>query len=617
MGKINLLPEEVVSKIAAGEVIDAPYSVVRELIDNSIDAGSSRIVVNVFEGGKKLIEVIDDGEGMDKEDIEKCYLRHSTSKIKSIEDIYRITTMGFRGEALGSISEVSELEIISKRKENAEGYKLIVSGGKLVSLTPYASKDGTTVRVKEIFFNLPARRNFLKSDTTEFKNIYETFVKKAIPLPQVHFELYHNGKKELILPKTNSKLERIKTVYPEIKELNEITKKVEDIKLEIFLSKPHITKPSRSTQQLFVNNRFVESKTFYTAISNAYSNLVPKGSFPIVFCFIEIPPSMIDVNIHPAKKEIKFLNEGKIFHYIITSLKEGLLASDQTIYINESLYFNKFETEIKKSIETFLSKTKESKEEKFYQQNLPTSTNYDGKKQNYEPKYILHKPQSQPEETYRQEEKTKIQETISPISETTKQSKEKESIRFVGSVLGVFLIFEDKINEIVIIIDQHAAHERIIFSKLYSDFLAKSRLEKQLILTSEKHKISKNYLNILKERYEVFSKLGFDIEFEEDEIILKSIPSFFDRSFVPIDIIVEVCERINEGMEPTPENIIETLATISCRKAIKSGDTLTQEEAIKLFQTLSSEGSKYSCPHGRPTTIYIDKKSLEKLFLRT
>ncbi|MGC8766901.1 MAG: DNA mismatch repair endonuclease MutL [Brevinematia bacterium] len=615
MSKINLLSEEVVSKIAAGEVIDAPYSVVRELIDNSIDAGSSRIVVNVYEGGKKLIEVIDDGEGMDEEDLKKCYLRHTTSKIKLIDDIYKIRTMGFRGEALGSIAEVSELEIISKTKGNIEGCKIIVKSGKIILSTPTPSKDGTTVRVKELFFNLPARRNFLKSDTTEFKNIYDVFIKKAIPLPQIHFELYHNGKKELILPKSESKLERIKTVYPEIKELNEIKKEFEGgIKLEIYFSKPHIIKPSRNNQQLFVNNRFVESKTFYTAVSNAYSNLVAKGSFPIVFCFIEIDPSMVDVNIHPAKKEIKFLNEGKIFHYIMTSIKEGLSSLDQTIYIDEPLYFNKFEMEIKKSIQSFLSRDGNKKDfSEYRQKNLSSipSQEEESKKQ-LQQELKLKETQI----NYREMENEIIQNNKN-YKEIPNYPEKLKNIKFIGTALGTFLIFEDIENERVIIVDQHAAHERIIFSELYNEYQTKNNLEKQLILTSTKYKISRNYLNILKENYKVFSKLGFELEFEENEIEIKSIPSFFDKTFNPIDIIVEVCERINEGMEINPEKIIEILATISCRKAIKSGDNLTKEEALKLIQTLFSIELRYSCPHGRPTTIYIDRKTFEKLFFRT
>lgn len=605
MGKIQLLDENVISKISAGEVIDGPYSVVRELIDNSIDAKSTKIIVNIIEGGKKLIEVIDNGEGMDKEDLEKCYLRHSTSKIRTIEDLYKITTMGFRGEALASISEVSEVEIISKPANQEEGYKITINGGKFISLTPHPSQDGTIVRVKNLFFNLPVRKNFLRSETTEFRNIFDVVIKKSIPFPEIHFEIIHNLKKEIILPKTNSLLERIKNIYPEIKELNYIRKTYDEMEIEIFFSKPSINRPTRNLQQLFVNKRYVESKTFLTAVSNAYSNLVPKGSYPIVFCFITIDPSLIDVNIHPAKKEIKFKNEGKLFHYIIQSIKEGIETTSQIITLEEdNLKFNEFEKQIKRSIEEFLIKKREVEEKpqhyKAFDQ-LPLQnpkTNYVDK--TFSQKYSL------PQNNYQQ----------SNTNQNLTQLEKVNKWNFIGTIFNTYLLFENSEEEKVLIIDQHAIHEKLIYSKLYKEILENKNLQKQILLSPLHIELSKDFQTIIKDNYTLFNQLGFEIELNENKITVKAIPTFFGKDIPIEDSIIEICEKIKEGIEPSIENILEIVATISCRKAIKGGEKITSFEAFSLLEESLNSKDSFACPHGRPSMIIFDKKTLESLFLR-
>ncbi|MFN4244713.1 MAG: DNA mismatch repair endonuclease MutL [Brevinematia bacterium] len=600
MSKIKLLPEEIIAKISAGEVIEAPYSVVRELIDNSIDAGSSKIIVNVIEGGKKLIEVIDDGEGMDKEDLEKCYLRHSTSKINELNDIYRITTMGFRGEALGSIAEVSEIEIISKPKNQNEGYKLIVKGGKLVSISPHPSKDGTTVRVRDLFFNVPARKNFLKSPSSEFKSIIDTFIKKSIPFIDIHFELFNDLKREITLPKTNSTIDRIKTIYPEIRELNHTKKTLNDMEIEIFFSKPSLNRPTRNLQQLFVNNRFVESKTFFTAVSNAYSNLVPKGNFPIVFCFIKINPSLIDVNIHPAKKEIKFQNEGKLFHYITESIKEGLSNSIQILNIEDTPKFNRFENDIKKSIEAFITRTKEiSTPLKEYNEKTIST-------QKIQQTRLLNN-----ETIYTEPTNTKQQYIVHE-----KKQKKLDNIKFIGTIFKTYLIFEDTENNKMIVIDQHAAHEKLIYLRLYKEIIENKKTSKQALISPIEINLSKEFLKTIKENIDIISKVGFDIKFYEDKIEILSIPSLFNKDIDIKGTIIEICEKIKDGLDVRIENIIEILATISCRNAIKSGYIITTFEAYKLLEEILNTPESISCPHGRPSIIQIDEKTLESIFLR-
>ena len=620
MAKIDVLPEEISSKIAAGEVIDSPSSVVRELIDNSIDAESTKITVNVIEGGKKLIEVVDDGIGMDKEDIEKSYIRHATSKIKSIDDLYKITTMGFRGEALTSIAEVSELEIISRTENQVEGHKITVKGGKLIESAPTSSIKGTIVRVKDLFFNMPARRNFLKSDLTEYKSIFDIFIKKAIVFPEITFELIKDLKTDIILPKVNTLHDRIISIYPELRSLNHKVHEDPNMKIEIFFSKPTISRPTRSLQQVFVNRRFVEAKGLLGAFSKAYANYLPRGSYPIVFCFITIDPSLIDVNIHPAKKEVKFRNEGKIFHYIVELISNGLKETDQVIEINESeLMLNPIEKNIKRSIETFLQNQNKLK---FTETPPPydktEETKFDEPK-NYKFTYGIDEiPTSihpSTEETFEINKQT--QEYQSEHISQIREEKAKEfEIRFVGSIFSTYLIFEIAKENKIMVIDQHALHERIIYSQKYKELTTKGNLEKQNLLIPHRFKISKDYRDTLEENIKIFEKLGFSMNINDDSVEVLSIPLFFSTEIDIENTLMELCEKIKEDESINIENILEKLASVSCKSAIKGGTQLTSLEAYKLLEDALSIDDRYTCPHGRPTMIYIEKSTLESMFMR-
>lgn len=615
MSKIVILPDEVSKKIAAGEVIESPSSVVRELIDNSIDAGSTKITVSIIEGGKKLIEVIDDGEGMSKEDLEKSYLRHATSKIKSVDDLYRITTMGFRGEALASIAEVSELEIISRPKNQIEGHKIIVRGGKLIQSIPTSSPEGTIVRVRDLFFNLPVRRNFLKSDITEYKYILDVFVKKAIAFPEITFELIKDLKTDILLPKSNSLYERIISIYPEIKSLNHKVYEDQDMKIEIFFSKPSVTRPTRNLQQIFVNRRFVESKSLLNAFSKAYENYTSKGSYPIVFCFITINPSLVDVNIHPAKKEIKFKNEGKIYHQIIELITSGLKETDQVIEINESeLTLNPIEKSIKKSIETFLQSKANNTihQQEIYKTFLETS-----KPQEEQPKFLSNYKKLEEANFIESNYLNKTQSPPAQFVQNEEQEKtELKKYKFIGSIFNTYLIFEVEGEDKILLIDQHALHEKIIYSQKYKELTTRGYITKQNLLMPHKFKISKDYLEMIKENLETFDKLGFSIKIDEDNIEVTSIPSFFN---IGIDIesgIIEICEKIKEEKSSNLETVLEKLASIACKSAVKGNTSMTPFEAYKLLEEALREEYRYTCPHGRPTMLYIEKNTLESLFMR-
>ncbi len=623
MSKINILPDNVVSKIAAGEVVENPSSVVRELIDNSIDAGSNNIFVNVISGGKELIEVIDDGEGMDKDDLEKCYLRHTTSKIKDENDIYRIRSLGFRGEALASIAEVSELEIISKYLSSEDAYKLLVVGGVKKSLEPTAWHSGTKVRVKRLFFNLPARRSFLKSETTEFKNIYEVFVKKSLPFPNISFELRKDNKKYLALARTSNYETRIIDIFPEINDLMEITQSFDDFTLSIFHSKPSVNRPNRHMQFFFVNKRCVENKSFMMAVSRAYGSLVPKGSYPIVFCFLEIDPSLVDVNIHPAKTEVKFKNEGKIFYAISSLIEKNLRTIDQIPDIHEIDRFNPLEKEIKKSIENFLiSKSKDVN----YPKTIPNSSP------------SLYPDKQEGNVTY---EKTPLERSINitrnsvsnySISNYTEHGIENqvkrdnvvlsknflklaEKYRFVGVVLGTYAIFEVIGEDKLLIMDQHAAHERIIFSRIYKKFNSTDKLESQLLLQSLEFEVSLAISETITNNLEIFEKLGFRLEILGNKVTIYGYPRFFDVSIDIKEAIIEISEKISQAKE-TPEKIVNAMEVISCREAVKANDKLSIAEYYQILEELQNIDEKYACPHGRPTMVYLSKDYLEKIFLR-
>ncbi len=561
MGKIIELPPDVIVKIAAGEVIDSPSAVVRELVDNSIDANAKNVDVSIVEGGISVVEVVDDGEGMDPDDLKVCFKNHSTSKIHSENDLWNISTLGFRGEALASISAVSKLEIISRRKSETSGWKITVEGGKLISFSPSPSKPGTRVVVQDLFFNVPARKKFLRSPQTETRKVREVFVKKSLSFPEVRFSLSVDGKKEITLP-SGKFSERVKALFPNVfPNLLEIFEEKEGVKVEGFVSVPAAADVVKN-QFFFVNDRIVESPTFYRALYKAFSDVIPRGRHPSAFVRICIPPSEVDVNVHPAKREVRFRRDGFVYHLLFKAFSSALERAG----LKGASYYVNFDSQVDYTVQEVVKFSEGAGESNGYH--------------SWKPK-------------------------ISGEADAGK-------IVFRGSVFGTYLIYEE--DDIVYFVDQHAAHERINYDKLKKNLSGKTSQE---LLVPVVVNIPFDLRDVFSQYSDLLEDVGFEIEwFGEGSLVLRAVPGVkgaVDWKKLVVELL-EVLKVKGRGSEKDIMN--ELLKTMACRMSIKAGDKITYDEAIELWRQLMETDKPFTCPHGRPIVVKFTRSDFEKMFKR-
>ena len=559
MGKIKVLPEKIISRISAGEVVERPASVVKELIENSIDAYAGRIEVEIEKGGKSLIKVKDDGEGIEHDDIEKVFTRYSTSKIKDVEDLYSICTLGFRGEALFSICSVSDVILRSRSESSETGWEIHVRGGKRLNIRPVAMEKGTEVEVRELFFNTPARKKFLKSDTTEFAHILDTFIPYTLLFPSISFSFKNNGKKVIESPSASLK-ERI----AEILNLNpssliEGKRKVEEERISIygFFGDINIQRAKRDIQFIFVNRRPVEYQRLSSFINRKYRKILPEGVYPFFCIFIELPPEEVDVNIHPTKREVRIRKENIIF-----SLLESLCD------------------------EIILQKGKPRRMEKISDKKF----------------YI---PEVQ-QEKIGEKEAEYVQADIFSGREENLRDKLQNSI-YIGSFLNKYLIFGTTSS--LLFIDQHAAHERINYEK-FKRQIESGKVEIQRLLSPLLLNLTFGEMVVWEKGKDKFEKLGFSTTKWDKEIIaVHSYPRLIDNPEIAIRNLLS-----GQDIEKYDK---DTLAKMACKQSVTAGKILTAKEAESLKKQLLKCEDPFVCPHGRPTVIEIEEKFLKKYFLRT
>jgi len=580
MPSINILSEKVANQIAAGEVISRPASCVKEMLENSIDAGAGNIHIKILNAGKKLIEIKDDGTGMDEEDAKKAFLRHATSKIRSIEDLDYIETLGFRGEALASIGSVARVELITKTAEDETGTYLLIEGSKAVKEEKKASNTGTIIRVKDLFFNTPARRKFLKSKYTEETHIIDTVTKEGLAKQGVGITLVMDDKEVIVFPKSSTLKERIKIiqgkeVYDNLVEIGNFT---DNIKVHGFIGKPAAAKNSRSAQFLFVNGRAVSSRRLNYAVYEGYSTLLMKGMYPAAFIFIDINPSMVDVNIHPTKSEVKFRNESAVYNTVKTAVfealsKENLTRSPAAAVPAQGGGYERSE-EVRQAVKNFFTGD--------------TAELFDGKKA----------------EVRGENERVSVSSV----------SRKYLSISALGQIKKTYIVGED--GEGMIIIDQHAAHEKILYEKIMKD-IEGAKMKMQDMLIPEVIELSPADKKIVENNTELMQELGFAVEvFGENEYKVSSHPVLIrDKAVGPF--IREIIEGIREkGKAQKGELIKDLAATMACRAAIKAGDELNNREIEGLLNEYFDIEEPFSCPHGRPPIVKITFDEMEKMFKR-
>lgn len=636
MNRINILDENTANKIAAGEVVERPSSVVKELIENSIDAGSQNITIEIEDGGTSLIRIIDDGFGIHKEDIKKAFMPHATSKIKSVEDIYSISSLGFRGEALASIASISKITLKTKTLEDSYGSTIKIEGGTIVSEGEIGTNLGTIIEVKDLFYNVPARLKFLKNTSREGALISDIIQRIALSHPKISIKFYNNGKKTLHTYGTGDLKDVIRTIYG--KKISEnliyFDKRDDSINLYGYIGKEEIARGSRNNQSIFVNSRYIKNKTIVAAVENAFKSFATCNKFPFFVLFIEIYPEFIDVNIHPTKAEIKFKEDRGIFKRVFDTIHKAFkdeifndfYIPEEDIDINESKIMENevanlsFDYNIlnreehpKIANEEELSYTAVKIEEEIYNNlknlnfsSLPNNSREEGANSNnsYQPVFNNTK------------EDSVIRDNNVKINNLRKEElvPKLPNIKIIGQFNKTYIIGE--YNDILYMIDQHAAHEKILFEK-YLSSIEKGDIIIQTLLVPTLIELTTDDLIYFEENKSLFSKSGFTVEnFGGNTVAIKEVPYFVGK-LEPRNLFLSILDNIKAlGSGKTTEVKYNKIATLACKAAVKANDQLSLEEMEKLIYDLRYIEDPFHCPHGRPVIIKFTHNDLDKKFRR-
>ncbi len=741
MGNIVLLDELTINQIAAGEVIERPASVIKEMVENSIDAGATNITVEIKNGGISYIKVSDNGKGIAQDDLEIAFERHATSKIRSAEDLDTVTSMGFRGEALASIAAIANVEMVSKTEEQEIGYKVVVEAGNILEKEEAGCRTGTTITVRNLFFNTPVRYKFLKKDYTESGYIEDAITRIALVNPHISIRLINTGK-TVIQTNGNGDLKSvIYSIYGKdvANGIMELSYKYEDITVTGVIGKPEIARSNRSNQLFFVNKRYIKDKTLTAATEQAYKGLIPIGKFGFVVLNLEMSPAKVDVNVHPAKLEVRFQEENKVFQAIYHSIKDTLLKGElvantekqpqevatenkpaENVIRRDAVSFEErlrmlkeskkeeqgsgaglfgFRKQAEKQIEEYTdeesriktnilgdifksknkdngifqvneeSTTYELENQKKPQENQEQDSSEIKENENSETEQIKSEGETievnaQPIETKDAEQisentqtstpeiKTelfseefnemyaklfgttpKVQENLEKAEEQTKKENvidivkdnvsmfetqeefKKPIYKFIGIAFKTYIILE--MNNEMYILDQHAAHERIMYEKVKKNYYSEKEKDSQMLLLPDIITLSHKEMNIAKDNIKMFEQAGFCLEeFGENTIKLTGVPTIC----VDLDtkeLFLETLDEINTVARTAKQEKEERfIATVACKAAVKANMALTNQEVESLMDKLLQLPNPFTCPHGRPTAIKMTKYDIERKFAR-
>ena len=720
MGNIVLLDELTINKIAAGEVIERPASVIKEMVENSIDAGAQNIIVEIKNGGISYIRVTDDGKGIAQDDLEIAFERHATSKIRSADDLSTVTSMGFRGEALASIAAIANVEMTSKTKDQDVGYRITVEAGNVLDKQEVGCQNGTSITVRNLFFNTPVRYKFLKKDYTESGYIEDVITRIALVHPELAIKLINTGKTVI---QTNGNGD-IKTVIYSIygKDIANgvlpVNYKYEDIEVSGVIGKPEIARSNRSNQLFFVNKRYIKDKTLTAATEQAYKGLIPIGKFGFVVLNINMNPAKVDVNVHPAKLEVRFEEENKVFQAVYHAIKNTLLKSElvadpakekemkmQQAMNNRALTFderlknlkeskqttggglfgfrkqnekqieeyNDIESKIKtnvvepepklqnqqvssevyvkdateepssaelkeettgyslenaakefepNSIEEITKEYTQNSVQDSTQSNTPNFTEGETKTVDFDTMYeklFGRKPieDTPKEETKENENKPEPEEEIgTPVTIFSQEEQfKKPTYKFVGIVFKTYIILE--MNDEMYILDQHAAHERIMYEKVKKNYYSEQNKDSQMLLLPDVITLTHKEMDIAKDNLDLFKKAGFTLEeFGDNTLKVTGVPTFC-LDLDTKDLFLETLDEINTVARTAKQEKEEKfIATVACKAAVKANMALNELEVNSLMNQLLSLPNPFTCPHGRPTVIKMTKYEIERKFAR-
>ena len=650
MRKIAVLDQNTIDKIAAGEVVERPSSVVKELVENAIDAGATAVTVEITDGGKKMIRITDNGAGIEAGQIPLAFLRHATSKIEKVEDLEQIASLGFRGEALSSIAAVSQVELITKTPSAVSGSRYIIEGGVEHSLEELGAPEGTTFLVRNLFYNTPARSKFLKSDTTEANYIHTLMEQLALSHPEISFKYIQNRQVKLHSSGNYNVKDVIYSVYGRdiTKALLEADFENDFMKITGFVGKPEIARGNRSFENYYINGRYVKNNIITKAIENAYKGFLMQHKFPFVSLQIEMEGNDLDVNVHPAKREVRFAREQEVYEAVYDTVRRALTAREMIPKVTiEKPQPEKKEAPVKsvaipepfekkRREQVYESTVKESpapyeihREKKIFsssEENLFEGTLRQKQLEPQEP--VLKKEEPKKEEPLTekpQTEEAKKERSKSYIKKQEEQQLElfeekllapesRERIRLIGQVFDTYWLAQ--FGDAFYIIDQHAAHEKVYYERFVKKF-RENTVDAQYLTPPMIVTLNLQEESLLKANEDYFRKFGFEIEhFGGKEYCISAVPSNL-YGLSEEELFLEMLDHLAaEGDKDALDIFASRLATMACKAAVKGNHAMSPAEAEKLLDELLTLDNPYHCPHGRPTVISMTKTELEKKFKR-
>ena len=643
MGKIAVLDQQTIDKIAAGEVVERPASVVKELVENAIDAKATQVTVEIKDGGMTLIRVTDNGIGIPKDQVKTAFLRHATSKIRSVEDLLSVSSLGFRGEALSSISAVAQVELVTKTAESFSGVSYKIYGGEEEAFEDIGAPDGTTFLVKNLFYNTPARRKFLKSATTEAGYVEQMMVHIVLSHPEISFKFIHNNKNKIYTSGNGKVKDIIYHIYGRdvAGALIPLEAQNEDVKVTGFVAKPYVSRGNRNYESYFINGRYIKSSIIYKAIEEGYRTFTMKHRYPFVCLDFKIDQELLDVNVHPTKMEIRFRNGREIYELVVDAVRAALLQKDlvqdvlretpkkkelpktKEVKKPEPFEVNRRKEEVQKvdqqgqGVQQQVEKQRQAVQQQIEKPSHPvkkTLTASESSKNTKKPTYagLNYNTQKKEFPQYKTDELSSNQMTLREDPVFSVQARPDRKI--LGQLFKTYWLIE--YEDQLFIMDQHAAHEKVNYERLMKNFKEKEiysqRLEPPMVVT-----VSMTEAEALTRYKDAFAGLGFTIEsFGGNEYCIREVPANL-YGIGERDLFMELLDAVSqENGTLDTEVIASKIATMACKMSIKGNQRVSLMEVEHLLDELMKLENPYQCPHGRPTIIKMSKYEIDKKFKR-
>ncbi len=647
---IQVLDQETINKIAAGEVIERPSSVVKELVENAIDAGATAVTIEIKDGGISFIRITDNGSGISKDDIPMAFLRHSTSKIKSIEDLMNVSSLGFRGEALSSIAAVSQVELITKTSDDFTGSRYVIEGGNEISLEEVGAPDGTTFIVRNLFYNTPVRRKFLKTAATEAGYVNALIEHLSLSHPDISFRFINNNQNKLHTSGNMNLKDIIYGVYGRdiTSNLMEISGKTQDVEITGFIGKPVICRGNRGYENYYINGRYIKSSIITKAIEEAYKGYIMPHNYPFTAIHFKINPSIMDVNVHPTKMELRFSKNEFVYRFVLETVKECLANRELAARVKlpdpvKQQQFTKSPENIKQTEKSYVQENTDSKPYQAPRIEPPRESFYNSTESSVKQKtvnenqttgfiknitdYTKMPPTRLPEpfeikrsdemikedkKIYEAEKKQEA-EQLSMFDTPLMSEKAKADYRIIGQLFETYWLieYEDKFY----MMDQHAAHEKILYERFMNHLKVKD-MDTQMIMPPVIIELNMQQEDAYKRNKQAFSRLGFEIEeFGGNAYKVNGLPAGLPNINLK-QMLIDMIDGLTDDNSTDLDIITERVATMSCKAAVKGNNKLSFEEAKELIEELMQAENPYNCPHGRPTLIVMSKYEVERKFKR-